>query len=569
MDYLAVDFGTANCLAAEQGFDRTVRFVALEGESRLLPTALFIPREKGASYQPTELDYEAAFREALRAESLSYQLRLQDMNTQHTAYLLKNGPTKPKPPNRLKYIREEDFFRDMQRYERALEVFKKGYSQFINGEGAAFRRKLMDGIQLPLSEEQIKLKSRQDVRRKFAWRKYQDGFDETFFSALQRSEHAQPLFGSDALKMHEKECLSGFLLKSPKAFLGAELKPEHSELFEIGISHILRHIKQQAEKRFSKEFLGVVIGRPINFHGSSFGSRNEAALEVMRNSARKAGFAETRFIYEPHAASLAIARTIAETRDPALMVDLGGGTTDCTYLEAGNDESLLIVASTGERIGGADVDEKLAWHLFSEPLGRGVSLQNSKAFPTSIIGDLLATRNIAKQSKFRRSEEEIIRLLAESDNDFRAFRLLETFRDQLQHRLISIAENVKISLGQEKFCKVNADFYETPIEFTYDGSMYVEHTATELTSIVNIASACVKATKFESRPVRVFLTGGMSLSKQILSALQLALPGGSTFSRIDAFHSVCAGLSIVARTLSDAPSVAQEPSRVRGIPIYK
>lgn len=567
MDYLAVDFGTANCVAAEQGLDQTIRFVALENDEIILPTALYIPSANEPLAEPSKQDFEHHFRTALKREVSAYQIRLQELDSKHKGYILNKGPKKPVAPQRSNYLREDVFLSAQIAFEREFRQYETALDTFKRHAAAEFRKNLMDSIQLPRDEDQIRAESERDLRRNFAERNFKQHFEQTFFSALKDAKYQRPYFGQEALRMYSESRLGGFLLKSPKAFLGTQMHHEHAELFELGIGFLLRHIKIQAEKKFNKEFLGIVIGRPVNFLGADDDAGNQTAIKILKQGAKNAGFAEIKFVYEPHAAALAVSRVIRETKDPAMIVDLGGGTTDCTYLKCEDGDSLTIFSSNGKRIGGSDIDEKLAWHLFSKHLGQGVILSNGRPMPTSVISDLLATRNISKQAKFRRSLDEIYDYLSKSKNDERVFRLFETHRDQLQHRLIMIAEAVKKSMSQNDVFKDNLNFYESPIYLEYHKNHLVQDVAVELVSIIDVAKNCILGTESENQPCRVFLTGGLSLSPDILSGLQLALPRGSTFSKLDPFRSVGAGLAIVARALSDAPPSLQGPTRIRGIPI--
>jgi hypothetical chaperone protein len=568
MEYLAVDFGTANCLAAEQGPDRKIRFVPLEDESYMLPTALYIPAQQEAMTEPSTLDYESHYKDFLRKQKLSYQTKLLDVENKYQGYILNKGPRKPAAPKRGDYLREEAFFAAQVSYKDACKLYERSLEHFKNGAAAEFRDELLRSIQSPTDDAAARALSDRELLRDIAARNFTQNFDETFFTVLKDANHKKPVFGQSALKRYSESRLGGFLLRSPKAFLGTLTHPEHIELFELGVSHLLRHIKTKAEEKWEKEFLGIVIGRPVNFLGVSDDSGDETALRILRNGARKAGFAEVRFVFEPHAAALAVSRVISETRDPAMVVDLGGGTTDCTYLKCEQENSLAILSSKGERIGGSDLDEQLAWSLFSAELGSGVRFTDGRPMPTSLIGDLLATRDVLKQARFRRSLDEIHTYLTKSNDDYRVFRLFETHRDQLQHRLILAAEEVKKSLSEEGSVRSRLAFFEKEIVVQYDRKRFREDVARQLIAIVNVARSCVQDAGGKDLPIRVFLTGGMSLSPDVLTGLQLALPRGSTFSKLDAFRSVGVGLSVVARALSDDPSLlSQGTTTVRGVEV--
>jgi len=569
MEYLAVDFGTANSLSAELGLDKVLRFVHLENDSELLPTAIFVPRIDGGKFEPSEGDIQARFKQNwFREESRRGQID-QEIESRFKGFLLNNGPSKPDTPKRGDYLSERSFENALAQHSAALLQYEKARRFFIDGEAAAYLSKIRVELSRFATKEEVLKRSEIEVRREFAERSYEVNFHQTFFSVLKEPGHPPPIFGLAALEQYEMSNLGGFLLRSPKAFLGSSLHPDVIELFVVAISKILSHIKQKAERQLDKEFAGVVIGRPVTFLGDSDGSGNDSAIRIVRAAAVRAGFGEVRFVYEPHAAGLAIANTISQSEDAALLIDLGGGTTDCSYLKPGGGDrrSLSIIASTGRRIGGADFDETLAWHLFSEHLGRGSMLRDGKLMPSSVINDLLATRDVNKQVRFRKSYDDILRFLSSSDEQIRINRLFETLLSQYQHRLISAAEGIKRALSNDKSATVELDFYSDPVSIHCEQRLYLEYVARELMAIKGVINECLQKAQHGSRPLNVFLTGGMSISPSVLSVIQLSLPGGSKFSRIDPFRSVGAGLAVVARALSDAGAISQEPDSVRGVPV--
>jgi len=571
MEYLAVDFGTANSLSAELGFDKVLRFVNLESSSELLPTAIFVPRLDGGKFEPSQADIDAQFKQNLLRERNRRAQTDKEIESRFRGFLLNNGPKKPEAPKRGDYLSERAYEKALSQHSAALLQYEKTRRFFIDGEAAAYLSGLRSALCSFASEEEIFKRSAIEVRREFSERNYEANFHQTFFSVLKEPGHPPPIFGMTALEQYEASNLGGFLLRSPKAFLGASLHPDVTELFIIAISKILAHIKLKAEQQLSKEFAGVVIGRPVTFLGASEGSGNDSAIRIVRAAAVRAGFGEVRFVYEPHAAGLAIANTISQSDDATLLIDLGGGTTDCSYLRpmGADRRSLSIISSTGRRIGGADFDETLAWHLFSEHLGRGSVLRDGKLVPSSVISDLLATRDVHKQVRFRKSYDEILSFLSNSDEQTRLNRLFETLLSQYQHRLISAAEMIKRTLSHDDSASVSLDFYSDPVTVYCDQERYVEHIARELAAIREVTNECLEKAEHGSRPLNVFLTGGMSISPSVLGEIQRSLPVGSKFSRIDPFRSVGAGLAVVARALSDAGSVSQEPDSVRGVPIMK
>ena len=147
-------------------------------------------------------------------------------------------------------------------------------------------------------------------------------------------------------------------MKSPKSFLGASgLKPQQVALFEDLVCAMMLHIRQQAQAQLPEAITQAVIGRPINFQGLGGDEANAQAQGILERAAKRAGFRDVVFQYEPVAAGLDYEATLQEEKR-VLVVDIGGGTTDCSLLLTGPqwrsrlDREASLLGHSGCRIGG-------------------------------------------------------------------------------------------------------------------------------------------------------------------------------------------------------------------------
>ncbi len=92
---------------------------------------------------------------------------------------------------------------------------------------------------------------------------------------------------------------------------------------------------------------------------------NRQAIEVLTNAAKRIGFKDVEFQFEPVAAGFEFEASLTkETR--VLVVDIGGGTSDCSLLLMGpklssnEDRTQHLLAHSGVRIAGNDFDIQLA-----------------------------------------------------------------------------------------------------------------------------------------------------------------------------------------------------------------
>lgn len=177
---------------------------------------------------------------------------------------------------------------------------------------------------------------------------------------------------------------------------------------------MIGHIKKTAETKTQREYSSVVLGRPVNYglHGSQSG--NQQALDIMARAARKVGFSEIEFEYEPVAAALDFERKLSQ-ESRVLVVDVGGGTTDITMmrlspsLSANPDRRSDILSSVGGRIGGNDLDICLALYGMCRYLGKESWGQNERIInrdsplASSLYADAMRINDLVGLANFQSS----------------------------------------------------------------------------------------------------------------------------------------------------------------------
>ncbi len=107
---------------------------------------------------------------------------------------------------------------------------------------------------------------------------------------------------------------------------------------------MMLHIKLQAESQLPEQIDQAVIGRPINFQGLGGDEANAQAQGILERAAHRAGFRDVVFQFEPVAAGLDFEATLSEEKR-VLVVDIGGGTTDCSLLLMGRSGGSAPTAS--------------------------------------------------------------------------------------------------------------------------------------------------------------------------------------------------------------------------------
>jgi hypothetical chaperone protein len=569
MDYLGVDFGTTNSLAGVVDINKKLQLVPLEGESYEMPSAIFLKLKDKESLAFNEEDYERRVQSLLNADKARYDeqnasilKQLEDFRRVHRPRL-----KTPKPYdfiNTTKYLKALDLYeRDKNDYPRILEKFEQ--TRVVEEEA-----KLKKYIQ--------PLKPVDEIRREVKALMVQQLLDDeaelnggqTFFTAL-NDPNVIRFYGQEAIEEYKNNPMSGFFMRSPKAFLGVKLADAHIQLFIRTVTLILTEIKTRAESYLGKEFNGIILGRPVNYMGSHSDNDNNQALYIMRQAARLSGFIDVRFVVEPMAASLVISRTMFDSNVPALVIDVGGGTSDIILLDVNSsaDEKLNVLGAVGERIGGNDFDESLAKKKFAQHIGANSQIIGGGSVPNHFVMDALSTRDIHKQAAFRKAGIQIHSYLSQVSEPAMVERLYQMFQMQLQHEVLLISEEAKIRLSENESHVSNFTFFNDP----FSVSLYANELSSIYTHELNGIHRNVKSILADCLPsnstYRVFLTGGMAKCSTLIESIKDLIPKGTVINRISALQGVVAGLAVVARSISLSEDAHDDNFSVRGIPVTR
>lgn len=119
--------------------------------------------------------------------------------------------------------------------------------------------------------------------------------------------------------------------------------------FEELVSIFFDGIKQTGDEYVGESVTNICIGRPVNF--SEVGD-NATALERISRAAKKVGFTNVAFEYEPLAGTRYNQERLEKPAN-LFTLDVGGGTTDISIVRTGvyDDE---VLSSAGINIGGLD-----------------------------------------------------------------------------------------------------------------------------------------------------------------------------------------------------------------------
>jgi len=360
------------------------------------------------------------------------------------------------------------------------------------------------------------------------------------------------LFGSEAIAAYAGQT-EGRLMRALKSILASPLIDEKTALGTkmVALTDVvelfIRHLKSRAEDFAREELSQVVHGRPVRFVDDD-DAADAKAQSVLETIARRAGFREVSFEYEPIAAAYHYEQT-ATREEIVLIADIGGGTSDFSVVRIGPERrgcaerASDILANAGTRIGGTDFDALLSLDAVMPLLGLGTQLVTKDLPMPKALYYELATWSTINFAYGWRNRREVAELAADACEPEKVSRLLETLRRRLGHRIALAVEDAKIALSDSEFAPIPLPFLEPGLsaEATRAGFDHAIGAKTE--RLTAIASRCIKDAGLGPGAIAtIFFTGGSSRVPAVRSCIAAAAPSARIAAGSD-FLSVALGLT--------------------------
>jgi hypothetical chaperone protein len=333
-------------------------------------------------------------------------------------------------------------------------------------------------------------------------------------------------FGQQALAHYLQEPDEGYYIKSPKSFLGASgLVSVQIELFEDIVAAMMSHVKSLAEATLGRAISQTVIGRPINFQGLRSEESNRQAIDILATAAKRVGYKDVEFQFEPVAAGFEYeAKLTEETK--VLVVDIGGGTTDCSMLLMGPkqasqiDRAEHLLSHSGERVGGNDFDIALALKGFMPSFGLDSRLKTGRPMPVNNFWQAMSVNNINDQTDFYSAGNGrfLQQLIRDAEQPALISRLLTIQRQRLSYRIVNAAEQSKIALSDRDQHQTDLFDIDEALSITLERQDFSSACHRQLTSIADLMNDAI--TQANCQPDVVFVTGGTAKSPVINQFLQ-------------------------------------------------
>lgn len=361
-------------------------------------------------------------------------------------------------------------------------------------------------------------------------------------------------FGKAAFEEYLAFPNEGYFVKSPKSFLGASgLRSETIQFFEDIVCAMMMAVKNRAEQKLDGIITHTVIGIPVNFQGLNSTQSNKQAVDILTASAKRAGFKYVEFLFEPIAAGLNFEAQLTENKT-VLVVDVGGGTTDCAMVNMGpghinkTDRQSDFIGHSGERIGGNDLDIQTAGKYLMPLFGMNSLLKNGLRMPVQPFWDAVRTNDVGAQADFNDSKtglhlEQLLRDTTEPD----VFKLFMKIRHEKQnHHIVRSAEQSKIALSSEPDVALDLSYVAEKLTCNISREQFSVAIQRPLEKMTFLMREAIRQAQCE--PDVIYVTGGSAQSPVIRDGIEREL-GKIQVLDGDHFGSVAAGLTVWANRI--------------------
>ena len=364
-------------------------------------------------------------------------------------------------------------------------------------------------------------------------------------------------FGRDAIATY-MEGGEGRMMRALKSILGS---PTIHESTMIGIERkpftavlglFLHHMKAKAEAVAGEPLSHVVMGRPVHFVDYDHDADQEAE-QTLRSVALDIGFKHVEFEYEPVAAARDYQQQ-ATREEIALIIDIGGGTSDFTIIKVSpqtseprtSNSADAILANEGVHIGGTDFDRWLSLARVMPHFGyQSPMIKEGRLMPVGYYHDLATWQKINFLYDHK-TQVDLKYLRREAKQPELIDRLLHLLELREGHRLALGVEEAKVALSDDLMTRLSLDFVEKGLLAEMTQEQLVETLADGTARIRATISEALASAGLKPEDITVaFLTGGSTKIPHIRQSLTAMAPMAKVVDG-DAFGSVGIGLAIEA-----------------------
>jgi hypothetical chaperone protein len=361
--------------------------------------------------------------------------------------------------------------------------------------------------------------------------------------------------GEEAIKAYLDDDMKGRFIKSVKqilsrsSFTETRIQNKKYNAPEL-VAVILKELKSRADQITGLDCRKAVIGRPVFFDDENV-KKDTLAQTRLNKAAELAGFQEIRFQFEPIGAAFAYEKILTK-REKVLVADLGGGTTDFTYLVLDPEKAISkdrtddILANGGIYIGGDSFDSAFMWEKGTPYFGKNTQYEATPGKVLTVPKSLFANICSWEQMNFFNSlriQKDIEDYYYFSGRDPQFKNLITLIENNLGYSVFQSIEKTKITLTTAETAPFNyqkMDIYIDEEILLPDYEKIIDKDVNRIASYLDefLSKNHILLENIDS----LFLTGGTSMVGSIQNLFKNRFPHIRLNSG-DNFKSVAKGLA--------------------------
>jgi len=380
-----------------------------------------------------------------------------------------------------------------------------------------------------------------------------------------RNADGSPNFvvGEDAISAYLSEGMQGRFIKSVKqilsrsSFIETRIQNARYNASQL-VAIIIKELKSHADKLIGQDCRKAVIGRPVFFDDHNV-QKDTLAQTRLSKAAELAGFTEVRFQFEPIGAAFAYERTLKKA-EHVLVADLGGGTTDFTYLVldpekvGSKDRKNDMMATGGIYIGGDSLDAAFMWERGTPYFGKYTEYEATPGKRLTVPKSLFANICSWEQMNFfngPRIKKDIEDYYYFSGKDRKFKNLITLIDNNLGYSVFRSIERTKIEFSVVESSCFSYHQMDIDIDEEISLQLFEEIISKNVDQIATYLNTFLEQHHID--PARIdslFLTGGTSMVSSIQKLFKQRFPQVNLNSG-DNFKSVATGLALSGYLFED------------------
>ncbi|MEO9969909.1 MAG: Hsp70 family protein [Hyphomonadaceae bacterium] len=364
-----------------------------------------------------------------------------------------------------------------------------------------------------------------------------------FYDALTRDT----LLGNSAVTAYE-EGEDGRLMRSIKSLLGTALIDESTQVgnrrvsFKAIVTQFLWGILNQIERSTGEKVTSVTQGRPVSFNDTD-PVRDAKAQDILQDCLNQAGVADVTFLEEPVAAAKSVTFS-PERENLAIVIDIGGGTSDFSVIRVSKNNNVFeVLSSAGVYVGGNELDRLLSFHDIAKLFGKDETFEKTRLptpnEPYAVLSDWkllhkMYARDMAAKVKWMRTQSP-------NSDGIAALQYLIARQDA--HRYANKIEDIKVGLSQHKSALFQYPMNSSTLEKHVHRSEFELLIDAPLAKMEQALDEClIAADVADAQLTDIILVGGSTLVPAVERRLTRRFEQANIVSN-DRFSSVAKGLA--------------------------